>query len=152
MHNVITPIITDDIFPDQEHPTKPVIPTGRGNRQSLNAHIDLTNVWKNYMNWCSRSIQSKTPREVLIIDQGELKEKGRVAFHLHSTFPFEIEEEKKIVRISSANLLIKAEWADSTLCRQESINLMHEPVYHLVIQSQIIEQFILETKMERIGR
>lgn len=148
MHNVITPLLADDIYPDQEHPTKPVIPSGHGNKHSLNAHIDLTNVWVNYMVKCSRSIQSETPCEFLIVDEGELREEGRIAFHLHSTFPFEIEGKKITVRNNNSALLIEALWAEEILCRQESINLRHEPVYHLMIHSQISKQFMLKTKID----
>jgi hypothetical protein len=150
MHNVITPFLPDGTYPDQEHPTEPVIPSGHGNKQALNAHIDLTNVWGNYMIKCSRSIQSKTPDEFLIVDGGELREEGCVAFHLHSTFPFEIEAKKIIVRNNNAALLIEALWAEDILCRQESINLRHEPVYHLMIHSPASKQFMLKTKIERI--
>lgn len=149
MHNVVTPVLADGTYPDQRHPKTPIIPSGQGNNQSVNANIDLTDVWGEYMVKCSRSIQSETPDEFLIIDKGILKEEGRIAFHLHSPFPFEIEGKKIIVRNNNSALLIEALWAEEILCRQESINLRHEQVYHLLIHGPISKQYILKTKIER---
>ena len=149
MHNVITPILAEGEYPDQRLPKTPIIPSGQGSSQTLKANIDLTGVWGDYMDKCSRFVQSVNLNEFLIVDEGELKEKGRIAFHLHSTYLFRVEEKKIVVQNGSTVLSIKAPWAEEIVCQQESINLMHEPVYHLMIHSPASKKFMLETKIER---
>ncbi len=151
MHNVITPLLKDGTYPDQDVPSKPVIPFGRGNKRRLKAGIDLQNVWQKYMNRCTRKVESESPHEIMIIDEGELKKLGKVAFHLHSTIPFKIElgNKKARLRTERLDLEIFAEWAEEMLHRPDSVNLNHETVYHLILHSHTCKDFKLKTMIVR---
>ena len=151
-HNVITPLLSDGTYPDQTMPKKPIISKGQGNSQTLSAEIDLSNVWQHYMTFCSRKIESPAPHLYRIIDAGELKEQGRIAFHLHSLFPFNTESEKIVLTNGNITLSIKADWAEDVLHRQYSLNLKHEPVYHLTIHSKSLRNFNLVTAIEVLSQ
>lgn len=139
MHNVITPVAADGSYPDQVHPAKPVIPLGKGDRSFLQASVDLSGLWGHYMVRCSRSIRSDTPDKFVITDEGRLIETGRIAFHLHSIFPFKVGDSAVTLRSSSSEIIIEAPWAEDIICRQESIDLHHNSVFHLMIHSPLIK-------------
>ncbi len=148
MHNIITPVLGDGTYPDQEHPVTPIIPTGRGNKKSLETSIDLSRVWNTYMLNCTRSVSSPAINEYMIVDECELRIKGAIAFHLHSTFPFKITDKKIILKKNDSILLtIETIWADSLTSHQESINLKHEPIFHLIIKSPFSKRFKLKTRI-----
>lgn len=151
MHNVLTPILEDGTYPDQKVPSTAIIPHGSGDNNKLTADIKLDDIWEDFMCNYSRFIRSENIKDLWIIDQGELKREGCVAFHLHSTNPFKIEGKKVIIKNNNITLQIEASWAKQIISRQESINLMNEPVYHLIIHSLKFKKFALKTNIRRIS-
>jgi hypothetical protein len=152
MHNVITPILRNGTYPDQAFPGKSVTPFGSGNRDKLTAGIDLIPVWRNHMNRCVRRVESFSPFELSIVDAGELHENGRIAFHLHSPFPFTTaaDERSADVKTAGIHLRIRADWADEIIHKPESVNLKHETVYHLMLHSRECKMFTLKTTITRL--
>ncbi|GEM_PF-839796 len=151
MHNVITPVGDQMTYPDQSPPTRAIIPKGKGDALSVHVEIDLTNVWQGQMHHCKRRVDSEDPDELIITDSGRLLQKGRIAFHLHSLFPFEIQTKDKIfLQARDSTLSIEADWAQEVLARSRSIDLKHRGCYHLAIISCQIKEFHLVTRIKRI--
>jgi hypothetical protein len=146
MHNVITPSLPDGSYPDQDSPTRKIIPKGRGDNQGVNLKIDLANVWSSYMYKYYRKIESNDLNEFIIIDHGELIRHGRVAFHLHSTAHFELHSKSITGFINNIKFEIIAEWADKIIQKVDLMSFDKKPVSHLVLQSREIDKFALKTK------
>jgi hypothetical protein len=149
LHNVLTPVLADGSYPDQSVVEEPIIPRGRGKRQSLEASIDLGNAWRDHMVHYKRTIKSNTIDEIRITDQGQLKAAGRLAFHLHSPFPFKADSNKLVLQTRHFLLEIEADWAEQVSHRPELVNFKHETIYHLMIHSPSCEKFSLNTRVWR---
>jgi len=147
MHNVLTPVLEDGSFPDQEYATKKIIPYGDGDTVSLNTGIDVSNVWRSYMSRYLRTFISENFEHLEVRDQGSLKKECKVAFHLHALSPFRIEENNITLDIGDHILTIEAPWAKKALSREELINLHYQPVYHLILESGTLRKFDLITHL-----
>lgn len=148
LHNVLTPVLENNIYPDQDIPSKPVIPKGHGTNTNLNARIDLSNVWRSHMRSYTRKINSNQIDEFTIIDSGILKKPGCLAFHLQSVTPFEIKEDYLCLNTEKFSLYITADWAASMHQEQKVIDLKGQDVYTLIITSDAQTSFNLITRFE----
>ncbi|NNE38189.1 MAG: hypothetical protein HKN08_07790, partial [Gammaproteobacteria bacterium] len=148
LHNVLTPVLDNNIYPDQDIPSKPVIPKGDGSNTTINAKIDLRNVWRSHMHSYTREISSERLEEFTIIDSGALKLAGQLAFHLQSIIPFEIQENFACLKTDKYVLYIKAAWAASIHQEQKITDLGLRNVYTLTITSDIHKRFNLLTQFE----
>lgn len=152
MHNVITPALDDGTYPDQVVPAKNVIPFGNGDQMTLSAGIDVLPAWPEHMAKYTRRVESLSINELSLFDEGELKENWRVALHFHSPFPFSTAGDNRSAELMTGNihLLIHADWATELIHRQESVDLKHEPIYHLVLLSRKCTTFALKTTITRL--
>jgi len=144
-HNVLTPVLKGKIYPNQDVPSNSIIPKGRGTKKMLSSTIDLTNVWRSYMQNYSRSIKSKNIEQLTVNDTGVLNTPGQIAFHLHSVYPFEEISKNIKVRTEVFDLNITADWADSVNYEQKSIDLKGRAIYTLIISSGMKKDFNLNT-------
>jgi hypothetical protein len=96
---------------------------------------------------CNRRIISNSINEISIIDEGELNAKGKLVFHLQSTFPFKTESIGVTIAADNFGLVIKAPWACEVLHRAESINFRHQTVYHLILTTTRCKNFSLNTAL-----
>lgn len=140
-HNLLTPVLDNEDFPEQDIPSKPVIPKGRGSNLRFSSSIKLHNVWHTHMNSYTRSMESSSLEKFCVNDAGELKEKKALAFHLHSSYPFKKSLNSIVVRTENFVLHILADWAKEVVCGQKSINLQADPVYSLALYSEKLLTF-----------
>ncbi len=146
MHNVVTPVIRQGVFADQQIPTVPVVPQGRMRGDSLRVKMDISAVWQRYMSACFRTIYSDVPSEIMVNDEGKLRAPGQLAFHLQSPFPFEIDGNTATVRSGAIRLTVEVPWAKTLSSHQEFMDLHGAPVYHLAAVSYDIQDaFSLNT-------
>lgn len=150
LHNAITPISVDGEYPDQLDCTEPVIPDGDGNRIHFHAKIDISHAWRDFMKTCCRSIDSPDRDVVVIRDEGTLIRSGRIAFHLHSPWPFQVRKDSIVVGRGRQKLSIDADWSENVLHYRDLIDYAFCPVYHLVIISRPVSEFALKTRLSRI--
>lgn len=148
MHNVITPYLANGCYPDQNRPTKKICPKGNGNEQYIDLSLDLGEVWKEYMNSYKREIRAESLREIIIIDHGALKKRGKVAFHLHSGIKFSQDIPTKSAGTANGMTFeISTKWADEVLHREDSLSFDGKTIHHLVYHSKELETFSLETRI-----
>lgn len=147
MHNVLTPYLSDGSYPDQNQPERKVCPKGTGDERHMDLHIDLGEVWKAYMTSYRRGILSESLNEVIISDEGKLKERGRVAFHLHSVVEFELQSKKVTGLVNGMRVEVTAEWADEILQFTDALSFNKKNIHHLVFHSKIMNTFSIETRI-----
>lgn len=148
LHNVLTPVFENNVYPDQDIPSKPVIPKGHGTNTNLNAKIDLSNVWRSHMCSYTRYIKSNQIDEFSITDSGILKLPGYLAFHLQSVMPFEIKENSVFLKTKKFTLCITADWATTIHQEQKIIDLVERDVYTLIMMSDVLARFNLITQFK----
>lgn len=146
-HNAITPVMSDESFADQASLKKAVIPVGTGDKKKLSAWIDLSHVWRYKMADCSRSVRSESPFDFRVVDQGQLRKAGRIAFHLQSLHPFEVESGEVILRFGGGVLRISTPWSESFESTVDGIDLLYRDVYHATWYSRELDDFSLETRI-----
>jgi hypothetical protein len=151
MHNVVTPFIDGVLFPDQAFNEQPVIPRGAGDELRLEATIDLSEVWRDYMSACRREIVAATFENFLVKDEGRLLQTGPVAFHLHSPFPFQIEGKVVVLSDGVRSLRITASWAQTITQKEELVDYAFQPIHHLTAMSGAVQQFSFSTEFNFIA-
>ncbi|HMP05909.1 MAG TPA: heparinase II/III family protein, partial [Lacipirellulaceae bacterium] len=150
LHNTLTPVRADGSYPDQLSCERAVIPCGYGDEEVLQAAIDLSHPWRDQMSRCMRTITSPHCDVMQVNDEGSLLEPGRVAFHLHSPYPFEIDSDEITVGPEHQRLKISASWARNVRHSQDLIDHRFEPVFHLVLESADLSDFSLVTTLQRV--
>lgn len=143
LHNILTPVLAGNVFPDQAFPTEAVIPQGQGDERTLQTWIDPSHVWREHMEQCRREIRSDSPEQFVVRDWGRLKSPGRVAFHLQAREPFVIEG---CTATLPGKLRIEADWAEMIAQEEDLIDFQFAPVHHLVIRSRELTEFALVTE------
>ena len=113
--------------------------------QQLKSSIDIQNAWRKLMSDCRRQIISKNLNEFEVIDQGTLNDKGTLVFNLHSTYPFEIDGNRALLKTKSFTIEINFDYAVSVSMAENLINHDFKKVYHLKAQSAVSEAFDLCT-------
>lgn len=147
-HNVLTPVTDSGGYLDQAQVTVATIPDGQGDERSLNASIDLANVWREHMSRCERHIVSADPSTFTVTDSGELLQPARLAFHLQALTPFTIDGTSVCLPVGEQTLRIHAPWAVSASQSTDLINCHGQAIYHLVLMSESCSSFELETHFE----
>ena len=149
MHNVVTPVLHDGSFPNQILPATAVIPQGKGDDTMLHAHIDVSAAWETLVQAITRELQSENPRELTVIDEGELTREEVVAFHLHAPAPFVIEGDTAVVCVNGKRLAITLPWAETITQAEDGINFQFKPVFHLIAKAAPLTRFKLTTQIVR---
>jgi hypothetical protein len=147
-HNVITPVGPDDLFFCQALVTEATIPQGRGDANTLEATLNLNNVWRDAMHSCRRTLSSDTPFRFQIEDAGALKAEARIAFHLQSLFPFSIAGKAVSLSHEGATLEIGGEWIEKVSQYEDGVDCRPRPVWHLVLLSKPVLDFHLITNFQ----
>jgi len=150
LHNVITPLLSDGSFGNQNAPHTAIHPGGHGDENELHAFVDVSSLWAPWMKGCTRRIDSEHPDCFTVTDAGELSDPGIIAFHLHAPTPFELEGRTAFVKMDGVTLRIALDWADSVTQSEDGIDFKFEPVYHLVACSQEVTSFELLSIFERL--
>jgi len=132
-HNCITPCFDGRTFIDQVAASMPVIPTGTGDGKTLTATIDLSNVWRDHMSYCTRGIRSSDLDSFTLTDAGALLRPGRIVFHLQALSPFAVGNTPTAITLShdGCALRITAPWAVQARCTDDLVDFRHRPVWHL---------------------
>jgi hypothetical protein len=145
LHNVITPVSAEGNYPDQSPAVEPIIPAGHGTNSSLRAEILTGSVWPRHFTELGRVVRSDDLKAIEVVDSGILIRKGRVAFHLHTTMPFKRTGRDIVIATEEFELTVRADWATEIFTREELVNHLYEPAYHLALHSDETEEFCLTT-------
>ncbi|WP_043584682.1 heparinase II/III domain-containing protein [Geminisphaera colitermitum] len=147
LHNVITPMTSTGVYPDQAIATADTLPDGRGDAFSLDARICLDGVWKNWMHTCHRELHSPSPTMICLRDHGALLHEQRVAFHLQSPVPFTIRGLQATVQHRDFDVTISGNWVAEIQHSQELVDWKSRPVWRLTLISHPLRTFQIETEL-----
>jgi hypothetical protein len=150
LHNVVTPVREDGTFPDQNPAAIPIIPLGSGDREQVEAQIDLGPVWLEWMTGYLRTFRSANLDQLTIQDRATLRQPGKLAFHLQAPAPFEIRQTTALLDHQGQRLEIRMPWARELTMRQELIDFAFRPVWRLTALSATAASFDLATVISRI--
>lgn len=133
LHNVLAPESPEGTAINQLSPTEGIIPSGSGDSVTLRATIELTNVWREVMVSCVRRVESPSPKEFTIHDEGELKSPHALIFHLHTRGPWAVDEENRsaTLEIGGNQVVLHAHWATEIRQYRDGIDHRLESVWHL---------------------
>jgi hypothetical protein len=151
LHNVLTPVAPDGTFAEQVRAEIPVIPQGHGDERTLEAQIDISSLWNDWMSSCSRRIVSPNLDEFTIYDHATLRRKGRVAFHLQALSAFRVEGPRALLEHRDKRIEIRFPWATDVTVTQELIDYEFRPVWRLTAFSDERESFELATTITRLA-
>ncbi len=147
MHNVVTPLVQGGAFADQLPAQQPVVPQGEGDSHSLHAHVDVTHVWRDFMQSYIRRLLSSDPAALAVVDDLTLSQAGRVAFHLHSHAPFEISGRTATLDVSGSTVHVELPWADDIQLGEAGADFSGQPVHHLIATSPVGREHRLHTTL-----
>ena len=151
MHNVLTPTPADDRYPEQELIAEHcALPTGKGDRCSLDAEIDTTAIWIDQpFKKCRRRIHSPDPTLFFIEDVVEFAEPRGVVFHLHTNWPITREKGSFLISGQRSRLLVTPIWnpAEAAFC-ENLFDRDNRPVNHLTITSGPGRSYSLVTVLQ----
>jgi hypothetical protein len=99
------------------------------------------------MTRCQRTIESPSPTEFVVIDEGDLIAPSAIAFHLHSLTPFQIEGTRIVLIQRGVRVEIDAPWAASATQSEDLVDLQLRPVHHLIIRSAVLQSFCFQTRI-----
>lgn len=143
MHNVLTLVLSDGTFADQkfadaDEPIKLALADGCG-------RVDIVGngVWRDSMTSYSRHFDVDLPATVKIIDCGNLRQAGQIAFHLHSPHAFSISDNRAMLVHGAWRAVIEFPWAIDLTCRQEKTDLLRRPIFHICAISPEQTDFFL---------
>ncbi|MBI2192430.1 MAG: heparinase II/III family protein [Planctomycetes bacterium] len=149
-HNLLIPETRDRRPARQINPCPAAtIPDGSGNEKILRCSIDVSPAWGVAVQRCVRRIESDRPELFIVIDEADLPEAGRVAFHLHSRFPWTQTGRTWITCGRRARLSVTPDWqAEEASAGEDFIDGAKLPVYHLILVTPASERHLLRTRME----
>ena len=146
LHNVLTPVLPGEIFPNQLPVEAAVIPEGEGDDRVLRARIDLSSVWRGIMRSCTRELAADSFNEFTVTDAGELPAPGTLSFHLQTRVPWEISGREAVLRVPGWEVRVSLPWADTLTQREDSIDFEFQPVWHFEARVASPAQFRLVTQ------
>ena len=126
----------------------PVCPEGVGDERYLKCHIDASPVYPDFITEWTRTIDSETPTEFVIVDVMKLKAMGTVAFYLHSRFPWEKIASGWRTRGEKAGLEVIPEWQPlEEKGGEDLVDGLKMPVHHLVMRTERGLKHVLQTRL-----
>lgn len=148
MHNTLTPVKPGGGFPDQVAPDEPVRPEGSGDSEALRVTMDLEKAWGGHFEAYRREFDSETVSKMVIRDVGRLPQRGRVAFHLHTPHPVEVNEQSAVVQFPGGRCVVDASWAEELVVIRESVDFEFRPINHVIVSSRDLRDFDLATELD----
>lgn len=148
LHNALTPMREDGEFPDQAWAQVPVIPEGSGDARQFHASLDLGHVWQAEMTRYCRRVDSDAPGRFSVRDNGELRTRQAVVFHLHTHQPWQIDAAacRAVLEIEGWRLILSAPWAAAIEQAKELVDHLLRPVWHLQCRAPVGTTFDLKTE------
>lgn len=151
MHNVLTPVLDDGIFPDQALPRDhAIIPDARGDAERFTASVGLAAVWPSLAEAYERRIDSPDPQTIIIHDTGRWSAPYACAFHLHALSPFVIDGDSVVLKHNGIRFRLDAPWAVHRRNCETGIDFAYRPVWRLTLSTDPIESFNLTTTITRL--
>lgn len=146
-HNVLIPAGEGDALPNQLNPCPAAtIPHGSGDATRLDAGIDASAAWGDRVRHWRRRVVSDEPTTFAIHDDMALPAKGRVAFNLHHTRPWERDGDSWVTRGSHAQLRVTPRWpVDDVFAGEDSVDGDLNPAYRLTLWAPPAEHHLLVT-------
>lgn len=146
LHNVVTPVLADGVYPQQASVEEAVIPRGEGDERRLRAEIELGHVWRGVMKRCRRTLTAEDLASFAVRDEGELVNAGALSFHLQTRTPWKIAGHEAQLAFAGGELVLRAPWADEIVQREDSIDFRLESVWHLECCVHEVRAFAWETQ------
>ncbi len=149
-HNMLTPDDAEGRPARQRNPLpEPVVPSGEGDEQTLDARIEAAIGWPELLRRWERRIRSDRPDRIEITDTAERWENGTVSLHFQSRHPWVRDGDAWISAGRRARLRLVPQWAVAEAVAEEDLfDGAFEPVYRLTLRSEPAGQFDLTTRLE----
>jgi hypothetical protein len=126
-----------------------IIPSGKGNCQSLRVRIDGTAQWAPVLRQWVRMIASPDPGVFTVTDLIARKRKGSISFHLHSRFPWEWGGQGWITKGRKGSATVMPDWQSAKAhSGEDGVEGSLKPVYHLTLTSPAGREFELSTRIQ----
>jgi hypothetical protein len=149
MHNLLTPILHGGIFPDHSFPDMPIKPKYCYNAGKLNASFDLTAIWSDFFARYRRHFESKSPEKLRISEEGRLKKKGRLAFHLHTPHNVSIKNNIATIYTQNTKCSVRAKWVSHVKLFHDRLHLNQQKTTHIAFLSKALDShFRLDTDIQ----
>lgn len=150
LHNVITPVLPGEIFPNQTYMGEidtPVIPEGEGDETKFRTRIDLSPVWRGIMTRCTRELVATEFAEFSVVDAGEMVAPGTLSFHLQTRGRWELKpsSQEALLHLPGWVVVLHAPWAEEITQAEDLIDYRYQPVWHLQCRVAIQREFRLKT-------
>lgn len=144
-HNVITPILENGRYPNQntQAPGSRLRSKLVGNR--LSASFDLTSMWPGFFYRYKREIFSESPNHYRIIDKGKCLNPHRIAFHVNIMFLPKTYDKSITVQTDKFDFSINADWCAGITSPSVYSGSYSDEIYHLAFESELVDNFSFET-------
>lgn len=135
MHNVLTPLLANGEFACQGTPNgnDPLAFTNN----DAGIVVPGNNVWAEHMSRYAREFTFAKDARITVTDHFELRQPGRVAFHVHTPMTVSLEGKRALVHVEGGRVALDFPWAERVECRQTSIDLNQHPIFHICATSAI---------------
>lgn len=148
-HNVLTPISPDGDYADQTMPGEAFLSSQEGRETGALLHIPSQEVWPDLMVVYQR-IFERVAGEKLgfgVRDVGELRQKGPVAFHLHTRHEFHLRGNSVEAAIDGVVCAVHFPWARKVTVSKSIPDFAGRDVFHICAVSQDVMGFDLRTSI-----
>ena len=145
-HNLLTPVLSDGRWPDQNVPQSLCRASVSGPATSWLVHIPSQQVWLEYMSSYDRFIE-EGDASYIVRDRGARRSSGPVAFHLHTPHEF-VAKEKKIEKVvGGVRLTVSFPWATEVSIKKSLPDFAGREIFHVYAVSEDVVDFNLETEI-----
>jgi len=146
-HNVLTPIMQDGSYPDQAAPSAPWSAEALTGDASVSLCIPGQEVWPDTMLAYERVFEMGDATEAgfVVRDAGQLRTRGRVAFHLHARHPFSRNGNRVEAEVASVLCSVSFPWAAEVIVEKSIPDFAGREIWHVCAISEETSAFDLET-------
>jgi hypothetical protein len=146
-HNVLIPESADGQLSQQINPCpEATIPQGTGDETRLDASIDASVAVGNFAVHWQRRIVSDEPTTFAVHDDMALQAKGRVAFNLQASQPWQQDGDGWVTRGTHGLLRVTPQWpVDEAFAGEDSVDGDLNPAYRLTLYAAPADHHRLTT-------
>lgn len=148
-HNVLTPVMPDGSWADQAMPTAPFATPATTGEAPVLLRIPSQDIWPDQMVFYERVLEDGggARQAFRVRDTGELRARGRVAFHLHSPHPFSVHGNAVTADIVDVRCTVNFPWASNVTVRKSIPDFADRQIFHICATSDDVTDFDLHTSI-----
>lgn len=146
-HNVLTPILQDGTYADQGTPPAPWSKDELTGSPSTALHVPGQGVWPDAMLAYERifDMSDAAGSGFVVRDSGQLLTRGRVAFHLHTRYPFNRNGNRVEAEVAGVLCSVSFPWAKEVIVEKSIPDFAGREIWHVCAISEETIAFDLET-------